>query len=88
MFLLRLVAEDAVLHRTVRHDGRIPILSHVAGHAFPGWVGGDMKVMLAQLRRRSEKHIDQTSRQYKTQDGHCLVKINFPGPAFLFLCCH
>ncbi len=56
------MAEGAVLHRTVRHDGCVSVLSHVAGQAFPGWIGSHMKVMVAQLRCRPEEHINQNSR--------------------------
>ncbi len=44
------MAKDTVLHRTVRHDGCVSILSHMAGQAFPGWIGGHMKVTVAQIR--------------------------------------
>lgn len=45
--LLRFVAENTVFHGPVRHDGCVSVLSHVAGHAFPGRISGDMKVMPA-----------------------------------------
>ena len=56
------MAEDAVLHRTVRHDGCISVLGHVAGQAFSGGIGGHMKVTVAQIRSRFQEHINQNSR--------------------------
>lgn len=47
--LLRFVTESTVIHGSVRHDGCVSVLSQMACHAFPRWIGGHMKVMSAQL---------------------------------------